>query len=466
MLRSLRQITISTKHSVLHNFFKIFVAIFVTLGLSISVQSVLASVFQTQATGLSIGNASLILSNGENLLWGPISNSSSGTGSFLLFQKGGVDKFRIDHDGNVVAAGGVRLGNYASKPTCDAVSTGNIVFDTTEDKPYVCASTGWKPLDSDYDKDGLTDWKDLDDNDSNPQNSVTNLLPENIKSGIDIFGVTGTLIGGMSSPATPVNFQVITGQTNSGVIDVSWEAPASYPIDGYKIYKNGALVDTVNEDTFSYSYTGLSNGVTYSLSVLAYNLFGDSSLVALNGKINNCYVDHDSDGYGTTVLDGYGVNGCYSYTSLYNTDCFDDAGVLCSTEGPSTYYPGAPYRSSLLGGSFCQSSLPWDFDCSGTISKEDHTGDAFLDSQSASTFPYYAKIFGTCGLYDWMTVSDNPWSESNVTCGQTIYWRNGEIPWNCDMYGFSTLNDCNTCSNPYNSANISAVAGASKQGCR
>jgi len=94
-------------------------------------------------------------------------------------------------------SGLVRVGRYAtaSLPTCDADALGSFAFDTTEDKPYVCAAYDggtWKPLDSDYDKDGIVDWNDQDDTDANLK--TANLIPKNIKEGVEIFGVTGTLV--------------------------------------------------------------------------------------------------------------------------------------------------------------------------------------------------------------------------------------------------------------------------------
>jgi len=50
--------------------------------------------------------------------------------------------------GDLEISGGLRLGNYATKPACNASVKGLLVFDTTNDKPYVCTSTGWRPLDS------------------------------------------------------------------------------------------------------------------------------------------------------------------------------------------------------------------------------------------------------------------------------------------------------------------------------
>jgi len=43
--------------------------------------------------------------------------------------------------------GGIIIGNYTSKPTCDSNTTGMLVFDATNNKPYVCAnSSTWKPV--------------------------------------------------------------------------------------------------------------------------------------------------------------------------------------------------------------------------------------------------------------------------------------------------------------------------------
>ena len=89
----------------------------------------------------------------------------------------------------------VRVGRYTAggMPTCNSDTLGSFAFDTTNDRPYTCASTGWKPLDSDYDKDGIVDWNDWDDTDANKKN--INLTAANIKKGVEIFGITGTFTG-------------------------------------------------------------------------------------------------------------------------------------------------------------------------------------------------------------------------------------------------------------------------------
>ena len=85
------------------------------------------------------------------------------------------------------------------------------MFGESTNKPYVCANSNqWKPLDSDFDEDGLIDWLDPNDNSFNAQCSSDNggqcylsqgsksgldadLAAEYIKSGVNIFGVTGSL---------------------------------------------------------------------------------------------------------------------------------------------------------------------------------------------------------------------------------------------------------------------------------
>lgn len=102
-----------------------------------------------------------------------------------------ADLLRINESGELV------LNNTAAKGSCAAGNKGAMVFDTVEDKPYVCASTGWKPLDSDYDKDGIVDWNDQDD--TNASLKHVNLVPGNVANGVNIFGVVGTYAGAEES---------------------------------------------------------------------------------------------------------------------------------------------------------------------------------------------------------------------------------------------------------------------------
>ena len=88
--------------------------------------------------------------------------------------------------------GGIRIGHFSTseRPSCYSETEGTLIYDNEKKKPYICNGSDWKPLDSDYDSDGITDWNDQNDND--PTLKHIQLIPENIKSGATVFGVTGT----------------------------------------------------------------------------------------------------------------------------------------------------------------------------------------------------------------------------------------------------------------------------------
>lgn len=126
-----------------------------------------------------------------------------------------VSRVAVDTSGNVgvgtttpsvalEVSGLIKTGKYAtaSLPTCDTDAIGSLVFDTTEDRHYSCTSSTWKPLDSDYDKDGLTDAEDVDDTDATGGNGLENLTAENIREGVVINGITGTFVNDYQNALT------------------------------------------------------------------------------------------------------------------------------------------------------------------------------------------------------------------------------------------------------------------------
>ena len=109
--------------------------------------------------------------------------------SYSITGKLGINS--INPQGALDINGIIRLGRYSSSniPECKDNITGAFIFNTDKGKPYVCDGSKWKPLDSDFDNDGIVDWNDEDDYNKNSKHPL--LKPENIKSGINIFGVTG-----------------------------------------------------------------------------------------------------------------------------------------------------------------------------------------------------------------------------------------------------------------------------------
>ena len=154
--------------------------------------------------------------------------------------------------------GAVRVGNFtnAARPAATSANKGTFIFDTTLGRPYVSNGTVWKPLDSDFDGDGITDAIDTDDNNAADATAVeadtllgktfyaggaaktgtmptqtlsaandtvaagyytattlsavnANLAGGNIKTGITIFGKPGTF----TSDATAVEADTLFGKT-------------------------------------------------------------------------------------------------------------------------------------------------------------------------------------------------------------------------------------------------------------
>lgn len=209
----------------------------ISLFLLVSVNAATVSHPASEITGGTFGKGDFIINNDNEVFLG-IKNTEAGGHDYRLVSAGsvggiGLGKFSIydstagqsrltiDDSGNIgigttnpktkLDVGGlVRVGRFSSKPTCNTNTIGAFVFDTTIDKPYVCTAAGWKPLDSDFDEDGLIEWLDPNDNSFNPQCSANNggqcylsqtskssldgdLAASNIKSGVNIFGVSGTL---------------------------------------------------------------------------------------------------------------------------------------------------------------------------------------------------------------------------------------------------------------------------------
>ena len=94
---------------------------------------------------------------------------------------------------NISLSGILKMGTFFARPSCIAGEAGGLIFDTNNSKPYVCNGSEWKPLDSDYDSDGIVDWNDQDD--SNASVIHPNLTSANIANNVTIFNVTGNRSG-------------------------------------------------------------------------------------------------------------------------------------------------------------------------------------------------------------------------------------------------------------------------------
>ncbi len=122
----------------------------------------------------------------EELRLYPISESNSPNGECgqdnrgLMYYDKEDDKVYICKgatEGWKELGGGGKLSqSTTSSSSCDSNNLGKLIYDTNQNRPYVCALNGssyvWKPLDSDYDRDGVTDAVDANDNDFNDATAV------------------------------------------------------------------------------------------------------------------------------------------------------------------------------------------------------------------------------------------------------------------------------------------------------
>ncbi|MBU2574619.1 MAG: hypothetical protein KKH28_11140, partial [Elusimicrobia bacterium] len=105
--------------------------------------------------------------------------------------------------------GGVRVGNYVSASTPSPVGiAGTFIFNTTIGKPYVSNGTVWKPLDSDFDSDGITDAIDVDDNNA----ADATAAPSEVLAGRTFYSGGAARTGTMATQTLdPANDTVLAG---------------------------------------------------------------------------------------------------------------------------------------------------------------------------------------------------------------------------------------------------------------
>jgi hypothetical protein len=295
-----------------------------------------------------------------------------GVGKFSIYDStAGVDQSRltIDSSGNVGigtttpktqldVAGAVRVGSFSSKPSCNSNTIGALVFDTSANKPYVCASGGWKPLDSDFDEDGLIDWLDPNDNSFNSQCSTDNggqcylsqgsktaldsdLAAGNIKSGVNIFGIDGTLYAGI-----PIDTD------GDGVNSIAGADCNDDPSTGRSVWQ--LLTGFIDGDGDGFG-TGTSQQVCSGASLPAPYSSNNDDCYDQNSNAHpggGAYASHRGDG----SFD-YNCNGLQE-TTITRTATYDPATDSCPRSG---WWGGVPGCGSTgTWGQSCMVSRPFN----------------------------------------------------------------------------------------------------------
>ena len=238
--------------------------------------------------------------------------------------------------------GGVRVGRFtvSTRPVCTETISGTFIFDTEHKKPFVCDGSLWKPLDSDFDEDGIVDWNDKDD--TNPQIKHEHLTTENIKNGTEIFGVTGSYTSDATAVASDVkagksfyskgqkivgNMNVYTGDQPAALVSNSggrldFRVPTGcfngsfdvYGVDGDFVgenIKNGVEIFGLN-GSFSGSMP-VKGEINIPISGIQFFQYGSSNS-------RSCYWNNG------TLDDIHCINNTYYFLSLldYDWNCSKD----------------------------------------------------------------------------------------------------------------------------------------------
>ena len=79
----------------------------------------------------------------------------------------------------------------------------------------------------------------------------------------------------------PTNLSGIQQKNNFGSVyelvnSISWSASSS-SVSGYRVYRNGVLIATLNSSTYGYDDHNIQKGVATLYSVRAYNSLGNQS---------------------------------------------------------------------------------------------------------------------------------------------------------------------------------------------
>jgi hypothetical protein len=88
------------------------------------------------------------------------------------------------------------------------------------------------------------------------------------------------------APAAPSNLQITSSVCDGGGLSVtlSW-ADNSDNEDGFRLYRDGGLVDTLGANSTSYNANAPHKNSAYTFEVEAFNGVGSSSKVSVNSQI-------------------------------------------------------------------------------------------------------------------------------------------------------------------------------------
>lgn len=121
-----------------------------------------------------------------------------------------------------------------------------------------------------------------------------------VDSGSDCAWIDNIIFPASTAPSSFYPPQNLAAAAGNGVVNLSWQAPATGSPTGYKIFKDSALLTTIT--TLSYSDTAVTNGTSYGYYLKAVYSGGESDATSTVSAIpSSVVISEVTIGSGTSV---------------------------------------------------------------------------------------------------------------------------------------------------------------------
>ena len=219
-----------------------------------------------------------------------------------------------------------------------------------------------------------------------------------------------------------------TASTGDRRVTVRWAAPANdggHAISGYKVWYGDEAPVTVDESTFEYTFTGLTNDQAYTFKIVAFNEKGDSAVASVTATPKWTYVPVVV--YPTSPVDSTPGDTDEALPHPFTLITPDDQPAITDEDGDTTLPGGG--EIVIDGGITIHVSAGTTIDASGKVVVGSGGATASLDSGLSYNIREGAELMvdeeATLGFtivsgnpFD--DVNDNAWFYSSVNSAYTF----------------------------------------------
>jgi hypothetical protein len=199
-------------------------------------------------------------------------------------------------------------------------------------------------------------------------------------------GITDT-----QAPSAPNN---VSGTATYNSVQLNWTASTdNVGVNGYKVFRNGTLVNT--SGTNSYTDNGLAASTAYSYSISAYDAAGNNSAPSSAFTITTLLADTASI-----------ITGRWSVIK----DSVSNVGNFYFIQGGTTYIPNGGIYTGVPADY-------WDFNSNGTLA-------AYENGNGYSNIPYHFAGNGRLFINELSQAYNDAFILQLSTTNATLFWTN------------------------------------------